>query len=152
MSKGFISIWCAGCRIALRNRQSLSRHQKKSGCSGSYNIDSLLDDKMFEQEPVSTISILTNGAALDLNPNAFNDLNLNLGDAVKGRSLADIIDAASCDIPFVFKSDLLFIDPGAEHWSRDNGVEFIMNLDVHPIPGQLVIGTKIGTQAVFMKL
>jgi hypothetical protein len=33
-SRNFVSIWCTGCLAAFRNRQSLSRHQRKSGCSG----------------------------------------------------------------------------------------------------------------------
>jgi hypothetical protein len=37
MSKGFRSIWCAGCKTGLRNRQALSRHQAKTGCVGSCN-------------------------------------------------------------------------------------------------------------------
>jgi hypothetical protein len=36
MSSDFVSIWCAGCREAFRNRQALSRHQKISNCNGSY--------------------------------------------------------------------------------------------------------------------
>jgi hypothetical protein len=37
MSKEIISIWCAGCQTGYRNRQALSRHQKKVGCTGSFH-------------------------------------------------------------------------------------------------------------------
>jgi hypothetical protein len=35
LSKSFMSVWCKSCRAGYRNRQSLHRHQKKSGCNGS---------------------------------------------------------------------------------------------------------------------
>jgi hypothetical protein len=33
MPQGFVSVWCAVCNAPFRNRQSLHRHQKKSGCT-----------------------------------------------------------------------------------------------------------------------
>jgi hypothetical protein len=35
LSSSFLSVWCVGCRAGFRNRQCLSRHQKKTGCKGS---------------------------------------------------------------------------------------------------------------------
>jgi hypothetical protein len=36
LSASFLYVWCETCRAGFRNRQSLSRHQKKSGCNGSF--------------------------------------------------------------------------------------------------------------------
>jgi hypothetical protein len=90
MSKGFVSIWCAGCTAGYRNRQALFRHQKKSGCSGSLH-------KSPQEEPLyannSEEIVIVPSTDLVLHPNFFEDLHLG-GDAVKGRSLADITDTA----------------------------------------------------------
>jgi hypothetical protein len=49
LSKSFMSIWCSSCQTAFRNRQSLSRHQRKSGCSG------ILHETPYEKEPARVL-------------------------------------------------------------------------------------------------
>jgi hypothetical protein len=38
LSSSFLSVWCVKCRAGFRNRQCLSRHQKKTGCKGSCRV------------------------------------------------------------------------------------------------------------------
>jgi hypothetical protein len=41
---------------------------------------------------------------------------------------------------------------GMELWSQNNGADFILDLHTTNIPKQLVSGSTVGFQAVFMKL
>jgi hypothetical protein len=85
MSNAFISVYCKGCQTGYRNRQALSRHQKKTICSGFYhenNIPELPTDAEMPADKVaidSIESILSNST-----------LSLELFD--RGRSLDEIIE------------------------------------------------------------
>lgn len=92
-------------------------------------------------------------AALDLNPNAFEDLNLRLGDAVNEISLRyNGCSFMWFDSFLILTLDSLIVDSDDEQWSYDNGSEYITELKNSHIPGQLVVGPSVGLQAIFVKL
>jgi hypothetical protein len=82
MSKAFISVYCLGCRTGYRNRQALSRHQKKTTCSGSYHGSEI---------PESPLELPVHQVSNDLIVSILNDSSLSPETIVKGRSLDAII-------------------------------------------------------------
>jgi hypothetical protein len=144
MSPSFVSVWCEGCHMPFRKRQSLHRHQHKSGCTGSYRDH----DKPDTIQIQASSSTLISGVQMN---EIFEQLNLKLSNVVKGRYLTDIDDIEGRRSVPISSSPTLDVN-GFEAWSQHNGADFIMDLSKLPIPKQLVSGTQVGTMAIYFKL
>jgi hypothetical protein len=80
-----VSVWCA-CGGAFRNRQALSRHQRKSGCGGNNREDDAIS-------PLDKLGLVGEDQVAIIG-SMLKDLNiLESGD--KGRSLEDIVNEES---------------------------------------------------------
>jgi hypothetical protein len=92
MSKEIISIWCAGCRTGYRNRQALSRHQKKIGCTGSYHNGNYIDNEAPAAGLVGGGRVVTVAPVDTSSIDALQKSNTNSPKKVVKRSLQQMLD------------------------------------------------------------
>jgi hypothetical protein len=85
MSKSFVTIWCSGCNVAFRNRQSMHRHQRKSGCSGSFHQDGTASRRTSSLSSIPVVEYEVQELSV-----IFEKLHQKLSKLVKGRYLRDI--------------------------------------------------------------
>jgi hypothetical protein len=146
MSKIFISVYCKGCQIGYRNRQALSRHQNKTNCSGFYHENNISESPIdaimpVGQVPSDSIELILSNSTLSLVPFG------------RGRSLDDIIEQEMQGENFSAYNSLDL--KGLTISSAHSGFDEFLATNGPPIiqiPMQLISGSKIGYQAVFMKL
>jgi hypothetical protein len=141
MSGSYLSVACSVCNEPFRNRQSLHRHQKRSGCKGSYRLAEITNLVQYPLSSVSPVEVaiktevaVKSEVLLSLE-DVFDQLYSKLPDAMSGRYTNDI-----CDLD------------GLVYWSNKNCVDFIMDLTESPIPMQIITGARVGTMATYLKL
>jgi hypothetical protein len=127
MSSGFVSIWCAGCREAFRNRQALFRHQRGSSCTGSYYDGDLSLSVLADMNEMVRILGTSRSLSTDI--------------IVRKRPLEMILKEASQGL----HQSLSHIDLGGE------GTQQCVLYEDSNIPMQIISSTHVGVQAVFLK-